>query len=294
MSDVPLSVLFALVSAVAYAAGAIVQERVAVRQGPEGYAPWRRPAWWGAVALNGLGALLHVGALAFGPLSLVQPLGALTIVFALPMAALLVRQRASAAAWRGALLAAAGLAGLLALTGSGGERVPGGQALGVLGLVTLGTVLALLLVARGVHHHPAARGGFVAAAAGVAFGMASVYTKTVTDRIAHESPLEMLPLLGAVSVLACAGMLLSQASYRGAGLTAPLATQTVVNPVTAAAVGFALFGEHMRFGVLGEAGAAVAGAIAAVGLVWLTVGRTAPPPAPEPPAAVTESSPSGV
>ncbi|MYX21473.1 hypothetical protein GTY77_15585, partial [Streptomyces sp. SID8380] len=116
----------------------------------------------------------------------------------------------------------------------------------------------------------------------------------VTDRIAHESPLEMLPLLGAVSVLACAGMLLSQASYRGAGLTAPLATQTVVNPVTAAAVGFALFGEHMRFGVLGEAGAAVAGAIAAVGLVWLTVGRTAPPPAPEPPAAVTESSPSGV
>ncbi|NJA60103.1 DMT family transporter, partial [Streptomyces sp. NEAU-H3] len=103
MSDVPLSVLFALVSAVAYAAGAIVQERVAVQQGPEGHAPWRRPAWWGAVALNGLGALLHVGALAFGPLSLVQPLGALTIVFALPMAALLVRQRASAAAWRGAL-----------------------------------------------------------------------------------------------------------------------------------------------------------------------------------------------
>ncbi|MGW1928540.1 DMT family transporter, partial [Streptomyces sp. NPDC001919] len=68
------------------------------------------PAWWGSVLLNGLGAALHVAALAYGPLSLVQPLGALTIVFALPMAALFVGRRAGSRAWRGAVLATAGLA----------------------------------------------------------------------------------------------------------------------------------------------------------------------------------------
>ena len=105
MSALALSVLLSLVSAVAYAGGAIVQEYVAVSSPVQEYAPLRRPTWWAAVALNGLGGLLHVVALAYGPLSLVQPLGALTIVFALPMAALFVGRKAGATAWRGAIMA---------------------------------------------------------------------------------------------------------------------------------------------------------------------------------------------
>lgn len=118
MSSLALSVLLSLVSAVAYAAGAIVQERVATAGDGRSLAPLRNRVWWAAVALNGVGAVLHVVALACGPLSLVQPLGALTIVFALPMAALFVRRRAGAIAWRGAIMATVGLAGLLALTGN--------------------------------------------------------------------------------------------------------------------------------------------------------------------------------
>ncbi|KIF02637.1 membrane protein, partial [Streptomyces sp. RSD-27] len=95
MSALALSVLLCLVSAVAYAGGAIVQEHVAVSSPDRrALAPLQRPGWWAAVALNGLGALLHVVALAYGPLSLVQPLGALTIVFALPMAAVCGARRA--------------------------------------------------------------------------------------------------------------------------------------------------------------------------------------------------------
>ncbi len=118
MSPLALSVLLSLVSAVAYAAGAIIQERVAARGDNSPHALVRSGVWWVAVVLNGVGAILHVVALAYGPLSLVQPLGALTIVFALPMAALFVGRRAGARAWRGALMATAGLVGLLALTGS--------------------------------------------------------------------------------------------------------------------------------------------------------------------------------
>ncbi|MGW2997149.1 hypothetical protein ACWDA9_37500, partial [Streptomyces sp. NPDC001193] len=94
MSVLALSVLLCLVSALAYAGGAIVQEQVAASTPDRPYAPLRRAGWWCAVGLNGLGALLHVVALAYGPLSLVQPLGALTIVFALPMVrAVLARAR---------------------------------------------------------------------------------------------------------------------------------------------------------------------------------------------------------
>ncbi|MFD6044587.1 hypothetical protein ACFWG7_25185 [Streptomyces koyangensis] len=180
MNDLTLSLLMCLASAVAYAGAAIVQERVAEEQGPA-FVPWRRPAWWGAVSLNGSGAVLHVLALAYGPLTLVQPLGALTIVFALPMAALLVGRKAGPTAWRGALMATVGLAGLLALTGSPGNGGPDATERTLLVIVTGATVCVLAGAALAAHRHPAVRGGLLAAAGGVAFGIASVFTKIVTQ-----------------------------------------------------------------------------------------------------------------
>lgn len=272
MNHLTLSVLLCLVSAVAYAAGAIVQERVAGEQGPA-FVPWRRPAWWGAVALNGAGAFLHVLALAYGPLTLVQPLGALTIVFALPMAALLVGRRAGSTAWRGALMATAGLAGLLALTGSPGTGGPDATERTVLVVVTGTVVVVLAGAALAVHRHPAVRGGLLAAAGGVAFGIASVFTKIVTQALGERGVLGQLPDLAVVAVLATGGLLLSQASYRGAGLAAPLATVTVVNPVAAAAVGLVLFGEGFRYGTAGTVLALSCGVVAAGGLILLTTER---------------------
>lgn len=167
MSALALSVLLCLVSAVAYAGGAIVQEQVAASTPDRPYALLHRAGWWFAVGLNGLGALLHVVALAYGPLSLVQPLGALTIVFALPMAAVLVHRRAGAAAWRGAVLATVGLAGLLALTGGDGDTdqpLAGGER--SLLLIVTGAGVAGLFAAAQRMHRPVLRSVLLAAAAG--------------------------------------------------------------------------------------------------------------------------------
>ncbi|MEE1742737.1 DMT family transporter [Streptomyces sp. BE147] len=272
MSSLALSVLLSLISAVAYAAGAIVQERVAAAGDDRSYAPLRNAAWWAAVALNGVGAVLHVVALAYGPLSLVQPLGALTIVFALPMAALFVRRRAGATAWRGAVMATVGLAGLLALTGNSASHSLDGPEQLMLATVTFGAVAALFLLARGLRR-PMPRSVVLATGAGVAFGMASVFTKTVAMEWTSGSVRSGLPPLLVIAGLAAAGLLLSQAAYRGAGLTAPLATVTVVNPVVAAAVGITLFGEHFRYGWTGTGLALSCGALAAGGLVLLTTER---------------------
>ncbi|MEU7019106.1 DMT family transporter [Streptomyces sp. NPDC046203] len=272
MSSLALSVLLALVSAVAYAAAAIVQERVAASAAVPRYAPLRRPAWWGAVLLNGVGAALHVAALALGPLSLVQPMGALTIVFALPLAALFVGRRAGRTAWRGALMATVGLAGLLSLAGGTAEQPLASGERRLLALVTFGAVAALFTVAHLVRR-PALRSMALAAAAGVAFGIASVFTKTVAMDFRFAAPLAEWASLLVLSALAVTGLLLSQAAYRGAGLAAPLAMVTVVNPVIAATVGLTLFGESFRYGAAGGAGALACGAVTAGGLVLLTLER---------------------
>ncbi|MGV9699462.1 DMT family transporter [Streptomyces sp. NPDC003470] len=275
MSALALSVVLSLVSAVAYAGGAIVQERVAASSADAQYAPLRRPGWWAAVGLNGAGGLLHVVALACGPLSLVQPLGALTIVFALPMAAVFVGRRAGATAWRGAIMATVGLAGLLSLVGaSDAQSLDTAQRVAV-AVVTAGAIVTLMVAGRAAHRHPAVRSVLLATASGVAFGMSSVFTKTVAVDWADGVSAADVPSLAVIGVLATAGMLLSQASYRGAGLAAPLAVLTVVNPVVAAVVGITMFGETFRYGTTGTALALSCGVVAAGGLILLTTERLA-------------------
>ncbi|WP_181449733.1 DMT family transporter [Streptomyces cyaneus] len=275
MSALALSVLLSLISAVAYAGGAIVQERVAVSSPGQQFAPMRRPGWWAAVALNGLGGLLHVVALAFGPLSLVQPLGALTIVFALPMAALFVGRKAGSTAWRGAIMATVGLAGLLSLVGSSeSHSLATAERVGV-ALVTGGLVVTLMIAGRAAHRHPAVRSMLLATGSGIAFGMSSVFTKIVAVDWNGGVSAADVPTLATIGVFATAGLLLSQAAYRGAGLAAPLATLTVVNPVVAAAVGITMFGETFRYGTTGTLLALGCGVVAAGGLILLTTERIA-------------------
>ncbi|MET9452947.1 DMT family transporter, partial [Streptomyces cinerochromogenes] len=291
MSALALSVLLSFVSALAYAGGAIVQEQVAVSSPDSGYLPLRRPGWWGALALNGLGGVLHVVALAYGPLSLVQPLGALTIVFALPMAALCVGRRAGATAWRGALMATAGLAGLLTLVGSSSAHSLAPAQRLVVALVTGGAVAALVCAGLAVHRHPAVRSVLLATASGIAFGMSSVFTKTVAVDWTEGIGPGGLSSLAVIGVFAAAGVLLSQASYRGAGLAAPLATLTVVNPVLAAAVGILMFGETFRYGTTGTVLALGCGVVAAGGLIMLTTERMEPATAATPATAALPPAP---
>ncbi len=273
MSALALSVLLSFVSAVAYAGGAIVQERVATTGRTHSYAPLRSTGWWLAVSLNGLGGLLHVVALAYGPLSVVQPLGALTIVFALPMAALFVGRKAGSTAWRGAIMATVGLAGMLAMTGSTDSHAMDGTEQLLVAVTTLGALAALMVTAHAVHRHPVIRSVMLAIASGISFGMASVFTKNVTVDFTLGGVLHEMPGLIMIAVLAVCGLLLSQASYRGAGLAAPLAVLTVVNPVVAAAVGLTLFGESFRYGLTGTLIALGFGVVAAGGLILLTTER---------------------
>ncbi|WP_326692381.1 MULTISPECIES: DMT family transporter [unclassified Streptomyces] len=283
MSPLALAVLLSLVSAVSYALAAIVQERLASTTAPSGLGLLRTGKWWTAALLQGSGALLHVVALGLGPLTVVQPLGVLTLVLAAPMAALLVRRPVTTTAWQGIVLVSVGLAGILLLTGSHSDDSLNGRGQLALAAAVLGALVLLVGLATAARHggtptpssqRLALRSVSLALAAGVAYGAASVFIKTLAESWRSAPSGNPVPLLALVVVLACTGLATSQASYRGGGLATPLATTTVANPVVAASAGIILLEEGFRYGLLGTLLAVTAGAAASWGLVVLTVDST--------------------
>ncbi|MGW3729222.1 hypothetical protein, partial [Streptomyces sp. NPDC000851] len=268
MSATVVAVVLSLFSAVAYAAAAVAQERLAARSSGSGLLRLLGSgAWWLSVGLNASGALLHIVALTYGPLTVVQPLGALTLVAAVPMGARLAGRKVSAIEWRGTAFTLFGLAALL-VTASGpapDDTLSVPEALAVAGT-------AAVLV--GALARPGGRSGLRhATASGLASGVGSALTQTVTVAATDDSgPLLSAQVIGVavlVAAFAVGGLLLSQIAYR-AGLGAPLAVVTLSNPVAAALIGLSLLGERLRGGPAGILAAATGAALAARGVVLLS------------------------
>lgn len=300
MNATLIAVALSLVSAVAYALAAVAQARLAGRTAPSDgvLRMLGRGAWWSAVGLNAGGALLHVVALKYGPLTLVQPLGALTLVAAVPLGARAAGRHVTRTEWRGTVLTLFGLGALLLAAGGGGERqaltLP--EALGV-GGATMAVVAVL--------GRPGTRPGLRhATAAGITSGVASALTQTLTVAVTDHSagPLiswRLVTVALFVSVFAMGGLLLAQTAFRS-GLGAPLAVVTLANPVAAAAVGMALLGERLQGGAISLIPALLGSAAAVRGVVLLSrataeaaaLAAAVPvaPPAPAPSRVVIGSS----
>lgn len=268
MSAALLAVVLSLVSALAYAAAAVAQERLASRSAGAGTLRLLASgAWWWSVALNAAAALLHVVALKYGPLTVVQPLGALTLVAAVPMGARLAGRRVSAVEWRGTGLTLLGLGALL-VTASGPAPE---DVLSVCEALAVAGVTAALI---GTLSWPGARPGLRhATASGVASGVASALTQTVTVAVTDRSGgllgWQVIGVALLVAAFATGGLLLAQTAYRG-GLGAPLAVVTLANPVAAAAIGLSLLGERLQGGPAGVLLALAGAALAAWGVLLLT------------------------
>lgn len=292
MNATLVAVALSLVSAAAYATAAVAQARLAGRtEASTGVLRLLgRGAWWAAVALNAGGALLHVAALRYGSLTLVQPLGALTLVAAVPLGARAAGRRVTRTEWRGTVLTLLGLGALLLTAGGAAphDTLSLPEALGV-GAVTMALVAGL--------SRPGTRPGLRhAAASGITSGVASALTQTLTVAVTDHTTgpvfswrLVIVALL--VSVFAMGGLLLAQTAYRG-GLGAPLAVVTLANPVAASAIGLVLLGERLQGGPIGLLPALLGTAAAVRGVILLSraqTGQSTPAAVPEPTRSFTPS-----
>jgi drug/metabolite transporter (DMT)-like permease len=260
-----IAIGIALLSAVCYAIAAVLQQREAARHDMHGleliFSLLRRPRWWMAVTSTLAGATLHVVALRFGPLTLVQPLGVSALVMALPLGAWFANRRVMRSEWAAA---SAVVVGLLAVLTLAPRHVPPPAVPPMELTVAIGSCLAVLLLCVIVSKLLPRKAAPVVRAIGSAacFGFASAMARLV---VAGVGPL-LIPLL-TCGFFAVTGMLMIQAAYRDGGLGAPLATCTIVDPVTASGVGIVLLGEHLRLGIAG-------GALGFAGLVMTVIGLT--------------------
>jgi drug/metabolite transporter (DMT)-like permease len=270
MGSLGWAVGLSLLSAVSYAAAAVAQERLAEHR-HRGLSRWTV-----ALLLTAGGVGLHVLALNFGTVAVVQALGTLTLLLALPISALRYRSRIGPAAWVDAALTVAGLALIMSLSvESSTPSTLSGSDTRVLSLVTLAAVA--VLTAGSWFPGARTRAVLLAGAAGVAFGIASVLSKAVMASFTGGG-VEAVSLFATAMVvlLSLFGYLLSQLSYRGAGLAVPLATVSVANPVVAAAAGVIFFDEDFRFGVAGRVVVGLAALAVAAGVIGLSRRTTVP------------------
>ncbi|GIF00331.1 DMT family transporter [Paractinoplanes rishiriensis] len=264
MGSLVWAVALSVLSAASYAGAAVAQERLAKhRQRGVG-------RWVVALLLTGSGVALHVLALNFGTVAVVQALGTLTLLFALPISVLRYRTRIDVPAWIDAGLTVAGLALIMSLSVESGEPSVLPAAAGRnLALVTLGAVVLLAAAAWRVGSR--LRAVLLAGAAGVAFGISSVLSKSVMTAFTGGGTAAVsLSQAGMVVLLSAGGYLLGQLSYRGAGLATPLATVSVTNPMVAGIAGVVFFEESVRFGQVGQIAVGVAAVVMTLGVIGLS------------------------
>ena len=109
-----VGISIALVGALGYALGAALQQFEAVSAGAS-LKLMKRPRWLLGGVIGLAGACLHAVALSFAPLIAVQPVSVATLVFAVPLAAMMHGRRPRKEEIMGSIAVAVGLLGLVLL-----------------------------------------------------------------------------------------------------------------------------------------------------------------------------------
>ncbi|GAB1510507.1 DMT family protein [Actinophytocola sp. KF-1] len=275
MADLIITIALCVAVAIAYATAALIQARYA-------HLPvaqlLRIPQFWVALALNALGAALHVTSLAFGPLSLIQPLGVLTLVIAVPFAASAAKRKVTRLELRGMTNTVIGLAGLaLIITTTGATETLAPTEL----IALLGAAVAVVGVLGVLGNRPGASTLWEAIAGGAGYAVCSALCQTVVVTVGDDGPgvllhpITIVAIIG-IAVFAVTATLLTQRSYRN-GLAAPLAVTNLVNPATATTIGVVLLGEHLATSPVEVVLAVVCALLAGLGVAQLARARDVVP-----------------
>jgi len=265
-----IAVLAALGAAGSFGVAAALQHRQAQLAPKSGDLSFRllarlagRPPWLAGIVLAAVAYGLQALALAFGPLSLVAPIVATDLLFALPVAAKYSRPL-RAGDWLGCALAAGGIAAFLAAAppSSGRSDAPAWDWL--LAFTSVALVCLLALSAGRLAGRPA-RAALMATAAGAVFGLTAAVTLSLTRLVRAVGPGAALGHWQpwALLALGLAGLLLSANAFQAGALAASLPVMDTVEPVCGVLLGTLLFGERLATSPAGIA-VQLAGAVSAI------------------------------
>jgi hypothetical protein len=271
-----IAVVAALGAAGCFALAAVLQHGVAQAAGGRTLSGGllielaRQPRWLAGAALAALSFAIQGLALAFGPLALVQPLVAADVLFALPMIAVLHRHRLTRADWTGACAVTGGIAVFLAVSPpSHGVRTPG---LGAwVPAVLIVAVLAVVAASVAARVRGRAQVLWLAAAAGITFGVLDALTKSTAGLLADRGAGVLLRWEPYGLMLAgLLGALLSQSAFHAGALSVSLPVIDTLEPISAVVIAATVFNERLAASPGGFAAQLAGGGVAVAGVAALS------------------------
>ena len=281
-----MDVVLALVAALFFALGTVLQQRAGMDE-PKGGSDSglllrmvRRPVWLAGIAIDGLGFVAQAIALTIGRLAVVQPLLVSAVVFALPLGAKITGQRVRPIDIGAAVLVVGALIAFLLITNpSGGRDDAPIRAWLIAGGVFAAVCTPLVLLAR--HAPPARRAALLGSAAGILFGLTAALTKAVCDQFADGAfhifahwHLYALIVVGYISLT------FSQLALSTGALAPAAATSMGLDPIASVILGITLFDETIAETPIGIVVTALSLAAALAGVAILSRSQGAPPPKP--------------
>lgn len=231
----------------------------------------RKRRWLAGIGLMVCGMVLGALALGQGEVSLVEPLLATNLLFALALSRWQTRQRIGKQGWAGLVLLAGGVtAFIVAGQPSGGSSVAHPVRHWVIIGCMVGGAMALVAWAK---RSPLAGPVLLALAAGMLYGVQDALTRVTEERYVEGGLTTMLsgwqPY--GVLVLGVAGLVLVQSAFETAPLRMSLPALTAAQPLAGIACGVGFLGDrlHTDVGALAWEAVGLAGIVAGIVLLGL-------------------------
>ncbi|WP_031518023.1 DMT family transporter [Streptomyces sp. NRRL F-5123] len=274
--------------------GFVLQQRAAARAPLADFLSFRllldlihMPDWLLGVGLMVCGQVLGAIALGYGEISLVEPLTATNLLFAMALSRRLSGQPLGWNGWLGVGLLALGVTAFIV---AGRPRGGGAEAGALRHWLVFGTVagLALLLTLKARRLPRSGEAALLGLAAGLLYGLQDSLTR-VCGQIVQDQGIGQLLVSWqpyAVGGLGLTGMLLVQSAFEMAPLRMSLPSLTAAQPIAGIVCGVGFLGDRLRF---------TAGALAweAAGLAAIVVGVVLLGRHPAMPAGSAEREPVG-
>jgi len=270
-----VDVVLALVAALFFALGTVLQQRAGLEAPVEGGSSGlllrmaKRPVWLAGIAADGIGFIAQAVALGIGRLAVVQPLLVSSVVFALPLGARLSGQRIRRVDIGGAVLVVGALVAFLTIAEPSGGRddAPLNEWL-VAGGICLALCVPLFLLGR--TGPPSRRAAMLGVATGILFALSAALTKVVVDEL-DDGVFEIFLSwhLYALVVIGYASMTFNQLALNTGSLAPAVATSLAFDPITSVVLGVTLLDESLHATPLEGVGVAIALAAALAGMTIL-------------------------
>ncbi|MEX2971180.1 DMT family transporter [Streptomyces sp. C184] len=240
----------------------------------------RMPLWVAGIGLMVAGMALGAIALGMGDITLVEPLLATNLLFAMALSRRLTRQRLGRSGWAGLWLLAGGVTAFIVAGRPQGGRTSADQTWQwlIMGMV-LGTALVLAAVAKRERVHVSLEAALLGVAAGLLYGLQDALTRISGEHFGRGGWGALLTSWQpyAIVVLGVLALVLVQSAFESAPLRLSLPALTAAQPLAGIACGVGFLGDRLQV-TAGALAWEVAGIVAVVAGIVLIGSHPAMPP----------------